>query len=46
MVLLFEWGVDLNVGDDVGMFFLWFVVDGFSIEFVKLFLRVNCNFDI
>lgn len=45
VALLLERGADPNVGDDAGTLPLWFAVDGFSIESVKLLLRANCNFD-
>jgi hypothetical protein len=39
-------GVQFSIEDDAGTLPLWFAVDGFSIESVKLLLNANCRYNV
>ncbi|KAJ8308014.1 hypothetical protein KUTeg_012888, partial [Tegillarca granosa] len=46
VALLLEYGANADVEDDAGTLPLWFAVDGFSNETVKLLLNVNCKYNV
>jgi hypothetical protein len=46
VALLLERGADPDIEDDAGTLPLWFAVDGFSIESVKLLLNANCRYNV
>ncbi|KAK3093310.1 hypothetical protein FSP39_013937 [Pinctada imbricata] len=46
VALLLEYGANPDIEDDAGTLPLWFAVDGFSIQSVKLLLLANCRFNL